>query len=116
MSLEPGVPYADIAHVGSLALTYSPIDRLILTASGSWSYSRGNFSLTGTSSVTNVGGIPELSNMRVVDTVYAFGVEMGLGKNTDGEIRYQYQQYDDKIDNTQDGEFATLLATLSMKW
>ena len=116
LSLEPGVPYADIAHVGSLALTYSPIDRMNLMASGSRSYSRGNFSLTGTSSVTNVGGIPELSNMRVVDTVYAFGIEMGLGKNTDGEIRYQYQQYDDKIDNTQDGTFATLLATLSMKW
>jgi len=115
-SLEPGVPYADIANTGSLALTYSPIDRMSLTASGSRSYCRGNFSPTGTSSVTNVGGIADLSNMKVVDNVFAAGIEMELGRNMEGEIRYQYQQYDDKIDNTQDGTFATLLATLSMKW
>jgi hypothetical protein len=89
---------------------------LNLTASGSRSYSRGNFSLTGTSSVTNVGGIPELSNMKVVDNIFDAGIEMEFGRNIEGEIRYEYQQYDDKIDNTQDGTFASLLATLSMKW
>ncbi len=116
LSLESGVPYADIAHVGSLALTYSPIDRMNLTASGSRSYSRGNFTLAGTSSVANVGGIPELSNMKVIDTVYDVGIDMELARNVGGEIRYEYRQYDDRIDNTQDGTVKTLLATLSMKW
>jgi hypothetical protein len=115
-SLESGVPYADIAHVGSLALTYAPIDRMNLTASGSRSYSRGNFTLAGTGSVTNVGGIPELSNMKVIDNVYAAGIEMELGRNVGSEIRYQYRQYDDQLDNAQDGTVKTLLATLSMKW
>jgi hypothetical protein len=115
-SLESGVPYADIAHVGSLALTYAPIDRMNLTASGSRSYSRGNFTVAGTGSVTNVGGIPELSNMKVIDSVYAAGIEMELGRNVGGEIRYQYRQYDDQLDNAQDGKVKTLLATLSMKW
>ena len=116
LSLEPGIPYADVSNTVSLALTYSPIDRMNITASGSRSYCRGNFSLIGTSSVTNVGGIPELSNMKVVDSTFAAGVGMELGRNMEGEVSYQYQQYDDKIDSTQDGTFATLLATLSMKW
>jgi hypothetical protein len=115
-SLESGIPYADIAHVGSLALTYAPIDRMNLTASGSRSYSRGNFTLAGTGSVTNVGGIPELSNTKVIDSVYAAGIEMELGRNVGGEIRYQYRQYDDQLDNAQDGTVKSLLATLSMKW
>ena len=115
-SLESGVPYADIAHVGSLALTYAPIDRINLTASASRSYTRGNFTLAGTGSVTNVGGIAELSNMKVVDSEYAAGIEMQLSRNVGSEIRYQYRKYDDQIDNSQDGTENTLLATLSMKW
>jgi hypothetical protein len=115
-SLESGVPYADIAHVGSLTLTYAPIDRMNLTASASRSYSRGNFTLAGTSSVTNVGGISELSSMKVVDSVYAAGIEMQLGRNVGSEIRYQYRKYDDQLDDSQDGTEHTLLATLSMKW
>jgi hypothetical protein len=115
-SLESGVPYADIAYVGSLALTYAPIDRLNLTASASRSYTRGNFTLVGTDSVTNVGGISELSNMKVVDSEYAIGAEMQLSRNVGGEIQYQYRKYDDQIDNSQDGTVNTLLATLSMKW
>jgi len=115
-SLEPGVPYADVANVGSLALTYAPVDRVNLTASASRSYTRGNFSLMGTSTVTNVGGIAELSNMKVVDSVYAAGIEMQLGKNVGSEIRYQYRKYEDQIDSSQDGTENSLLATLSMKW
>jgi hypothetical protein len=115
-SLESGVPYADIAHVGSLALTYAPIDRMNLTASGSRSYSRGNFTVAGTGSVTNVGGISELSNTKVIDSVYAAGIEMELGRNVGGEISYQYRQYDDQLDSAQDGTVKSLLATLSMKW
>jgi hypothetical protein len=115
-SIESGVPYADIAHVGSLALTYAPIDRMNLTASASRSYTRGNFTLAGTGSVTNVGGIPELSSMKVVDSIYAAGIEMQLSRNVGGEIRYQYRKYDDQLDSSQDGTENTLLATLSMKW
>jgi outer membrane receptor protein involved in Fe transport len=115
-SIESGVPYADIAHVGSLALTYAPIDRMNLTASASRSYTRGNFTLAGTGSVTNVGGIAELSNMKVVDSLYAAGIEMQLSRNVGSEIRYQYRKYDDQLDSSQDGTENTLLATLSMKW
>jgi hypothetical protein len=114
--LEPGVPYDDVAHVGSIVLAVAPVDGVNLTASGSRSYSRGNFILTGAGSVTNVAGIAELSDMKVIDSTYAAGIEMQYNRYVGGELRYQYRRYDDQLDNTQDGTVKTTLATLSMKW
>lgn len=115
-ALEPGVPYADIAHVGSIALDVAPVDRVNLTASASRSYSRGNFTLDGAGSVTNVAGIAGLSSLKVIDSAYAAGIEMQHSKYVGSELRYQYRKYDDQIDDTQDGSVKTVLATLSMKW
>jgi hypothetical protein len=114
--LEPGVPYVDIAHVGSIALAVAPVDRVNLTASASRSYSRGNFTLDGAGTVTNVSGIAELSSLKVIDSAYAAGIEMQNSKYVSSELRYQYRKYDDQIDDTQDGTVKTVLATLSMKW
>jgi len=115
-TLEPGVPYDDVAHVGSIMLTVAPVDGVNLTASGSRSYSRGNFSLEGIDPVTNTTGISALSDMKVIDSVYAAGIEMQHSKYVGSELRYQYRRYDDQIDDTQDGTVKTVLATLSMKW
>jgi hypothetical protein len=41
---------------------------------------------------------------------------MQLARNLSSELRYQYQNYDDRTDNSQDGWEKTLLATLSLKW
>lgn len=116
LPLEPGVPYEDVAHVGSIVLTVAPVDTVNLTASGSRSYSRGNFDLAGAGSVTNVAGIAALSDMKVIDSTYAAGIEMQHSKYVSSELRYQYRRYDDQIDDTQDGTVKTVLATLSMKW
>jgi hypothetical protein len=115
-ALEPGVPYDDVAHVGSIALTVAPADRVNLTASASRSYSRGNFTLAGAGTVTNVTGIAELSSMKVVDSTYAAGIEVQHNKYVASELQYQYRRYEDQIDTTQDGTLKTILATLSMKW
>ena len=115
-ALEPGVPYDDVAHVGSIVLAVAPVDRVNLTASGSRSYSRGNFNLEGAGPVTNTTGIAGLSDMKVIDSVYAAGIEMQHSKYVSSELRYQYRRYDDQIDDTQDGTVRTVLATLSMKW
>jgi hypothetical protein len=115
-ALEPGVPYDDIAHVGSLVLTVAPVDGVNLVASGSRSYSRGNYRIEGAGTVTNTAGIAELSDMKVIDSEYAAGIEMQHSRNVNSEIRYQYRRYDDQVDNTQDGTEKTILATLSMKW
>ncbi len=115
-ALEPGVPYADVAHMGSIALAVAPVDGVNLTASGSRSYSRGNFNLAGAGPVTNTAGIAELSDLKVIDSTYAAGIEMQHSKYVSSELRYQYRRYDDQIDDTQDGTVRTVLATLSMKW
>jgi opacity protein-like surface antigen len=114
--LEPGVPYDDVANVVSIALDVAPVDRVNLTASASRSYSRGNFTLDGAGTVTNVAGIAELSSLKVIDSTYAAGIEMQNSKYVSSELRYQYRKYDDQIDDTQDGTVKTVLATLSMKW
>ena len=63
--LEPGVPYNDTAHVGTLALTVAPKDGVNLTGSATRSYSRGSFRLAGADGVTNVAGIAELTDLKV---------------------------------------------------
>jgi hypothetical protein len=115
-ALDSGVPYADISHVGSLVLTVAPVDGVNFTASGSRSYSRGNFILAGAGAATNTAGIAELSDLQVIDSTYAAGVELQINRSVGSEIRYQYRRYDDRIDNTQDGTVKMVLATLSMKW
>jgi len=115
-ALEPGVPYDDVAHMGSIVLAVAPVDGVNLTASGSRSYARGNFNLEGAGPVTNVTGIAALSDMKVIDSAYAAGIEMQHSKYVSSELRYQYRRYDDQIDDTQDGTVKTVLATLSMKW
>ena len=112
---EPGVPYADVAHVGSLALTVAPVEGVNVTASAARSYSRGAFDLNG--SVPNTGSdITQLSDMKVIDTVIAAGIEMEFNKNVGTEIQGQYRKYDDELDNAQDGTVKTIMATLSLKW
>ena len=54
--------------------------------------------------------------MKVVEDIYTVAVEIQFARNVGGEVRYQYRQYDDKIDNTQDGRVHTTLATLFTKW
>jgi hypothetical protein len=111
-ALDGGVPYNDVANVGTLSATVAPVNGVNITASGSKSYSRGSFQL----SAPNTAGIAPLSDLRVVDSVYMAGVELQSSRNLGCEIRYEYRNYDDQIDNTQDGRVKTVLGTLSMKW
>jgi outer membrane receptor protein involved in Fe transport len=116
LELEPDVPYDDTSHVGSLALTVAPSEGLSLTGSASKSYSRGSFRLAGAGGVTNVSGIAELSDLKVVDTVYTAGVEMEFNRYLSSELRYEHQDYDDEIDSAQDGKVRLILATVFLNW
>lgn len=114
--LEPGVPYTDTSNVGTLALTLAPIDNISLIGSATKSYCRGSFSLAGAGTVNNVSGIADLSDMKIIDTVYSAGIEIDVNRYVSGEVRYQYRHYDDEIDDAQDGRFQLTLATLFLKW
>jgi len=111
-ALDNGVPYNDVANMGSLSATVAPASGVNITASGSKCSSRGNFRLAG----ANTAGIAELSDLKVIDSVYAAGIEMQHTRNLGSEIRYQYRNYDDQVDNSQDGRVKTVLGTLSLKW
>ena len=114
--LENAVPYEDTSHTGSLSLTFVPLEGVNFTGAASRSYARGAFSLAGSGTVTNVAGIAELSELKVIDTLYDAGLELELGKYASSEVRYQYRNYDDRIDDEQDGTVKLVLATLSFIW
>lgn len=110
--LEPGVPYTDVAHTGSLSLTVAPMQAVNVTASVNRSYLRGEYDLNG----SNTAGIAELSELKATDTLYAASVETQHAKYVSSEISYQFRSYDDEIDDEQDGTVKLVLATLSLKW
>ena len=112
--LEYGVPYADKTEVVSLSLTQALSDGLLLVAEGSRSFSKGRFRSDG--SVADTSGIDGFSDLRIVENIYAAGVEAQLSKTVKSELRYQERHYDDRIDNSQDGKVNTILATVSVKW
>jgi hypothetical protein len=111
-ALDGGVPYNDVANVGTLTATVAPVNGVNITASGSKCYSRGNFHLAG----ADTAGIAGLSDLKVVDSVYAGGLEVQVTRNLGYELRYQYRSYDDQVDNVQDGRVKTVLGTASLKW
>jgi hypothetical protein len=113
---EPGVPYQDVAHIGTVTITIAPMEGMNLVGSASRSYSRGNFRMYGAGDVTNTSGIAELSDMKVTDSVYSVGLEMQHTRYIGSDLRYEYRDYDDQIDNTQDGRMRQILASLSVKW
>ena len=112
--LEYGVPYADETKVASLSVTQAVSDALLLIAEGSRSISDGRFRNDG--SVANTTGIDAFSDLKVVENIYAAGVDAQLSKMVKGELRYQARRYDDKIDNTQDGRVDIALAALHVRW
>jgi len=113
-SLEYGVPYADKSEVIAVSASQALRDRVFLTGEASKCYSRGQFRTSG--SVANTGDLGELSDLRVLDTTYAAGLEIELSKLVSTKFRVQQQNFDDKIDNTQDSRVNTVLATLYVKW
>lgn len=110
-SLESGVPYGDVAHAVSLSASRALTDSVRLVADASTIFSRGNFSISG-----NAGGIAAFSNQKIVEGIYTAAVEVQHSKTMSSAFRYQHRNYDDQIDNTQDGKVETILATLAMKW
>lgn len=112
--LEPNVPYADTADVASLSVGQALAEGVQLTADASQSYSRGHFKNSGT--VAGTTGLAQLSDLKVVETIYAAGLAAQVTKTVGAELRYSFRDYEDKLDATQDGKVQIIMATLSMKW
>ncbi|MEK6700433.1 MAG: hypothetical protein AABZ10_15480 [Nitrospirota bacterium] len=112
---EPGVPYDDVAHVGSVLLTHALSDAITVMAEATRSYSRGSFRNSGSVSADTLG-LAEFSDLKVVEDIYAAGVEIAFAKDIGTEFRYQYREYNDKVDSSNDGTTQIVLATMSVKW
>lgn len=112
--METGVPYDDVAHVGSILLTHALSDAAALTAEATKSFSRGSWRNSGF--VSNTTGIAEFSDLKVVEDIYAAGMEVALGKDISAELRYRYIKYNDKINSANDGKTQIGLAYMSIKW
>lgn len=110
--LDSGVPYSDVAHTGSLALTVAPLEGINVNASVNRSFLRGTYELSS----SNTAGISDLSELKATDTLYSAGIETQHARHMSSEIRYQFRRYDDELDDEQDGTVKLVLATLFLKW
>lgn len=111
---ETGVPYADTAHVASLAVSYALADAMLLTADAGRSWSRGSWQNAGV--VPGSTGIAELTSIKVVETIAGANLDVRYSKNLGTEFRYQVRRLDDILDSAQDGKSQIVLATLSYRW
>lgn len=110
---EDGVLISTDSQVSSIGATHALTDKLHLSAEASRCRSKDKF--RNAASVTNTQN-DVLADTLIIEDVFAAGMEWQLAKNVSFDGRYQYRDYDDKTDNTQDGWVKTVLATLSLKW
>jgi len=114
ITVESAVPYADVAHVASLAVSYALADAMLFTAEGGRSWSRGNWQSAGT--VAGSTGIADLTSIKLVETVAGANLDVRYTKNLGAEFRYYIRKLDDILDSAQDGTNQIVLATLSYRW
>ncbi len=113
-SLESVVPYNDTAHVGALSLSHALSEKVSVTAEASKSYSKGSFRNSG--DVAGSEGIAELTDIKATETAYTAGIETRFGDNLGSAVRLRQSEYDDELDNTQDGKVQSVLATMNLRW
>jgi hypothetical protein len=113
-NLESSVPYGDTAQVFSLSASQAVAEGVVLTADASKSFSSGKFRVDGT--VPGTTGIETFSDLKVVEDIFTAAAEIQVSRSVGSEVRYQYREYNNKIDSTQNGRVQTTLAMLYMKW
>jgi len=114
ITTETAVPYADTAHVASIAVSYALADAMLFTAEGGRSWSRGSWKNAYV--VIGSNGIAELTSIKEVVTTAVANLDVRYSKNLGTEFRYQIRKIDDSLDNAQDGTNQIALATLSYRW
>lgn len=112
--VDPGVFYRDKAFTYGLNLNYIPEERLNLSLDITHTISKGTFSPGLISEVNSIKGLETEADIR----------ETGLGARADYDLkkgwaigmRYSFVDYNDRRDNTQDGKFHLIFASISKKW
>lgn len=111
---EGGVPYADTSHIASLAVTHSASESISVTVDALRSWNRGDWRNAGV--VPGSTGLPELTNLHVIDSELGAEVRVRVTKNVGTDFRYRFRRLDDLIDDAEDGKYQTLFAGLTVAW
>ncbi|MDH4161880.1 MAG: MtrB/PioB family outer membrane beta-barrel protein [Nitrospirota bacterium] len=114
ITAETDVPYADTAHVGSLAVSHVVDDVITITAEAGRAYLRGNYRSAAV--VPGSEGIQNLSDLKSVETTGSAEVQLQFTKYLGSEVRYLFRKIDDILDNEQDGTTQLIFAGLTYKW
>ncbi len=113
LATENGVLISNGFQVGSVGAVYALSDSLQLTGEASRCRSKDKF--RNAASVANTQN-DVLADTLIIEDAYTAGIDMQLASNLTSELRYQYTNYNDRTDDTQDGWVKTAMATLSLKW
>lgn len=114
MTAETDVPYADVTHLGAIAVAYALNEVVTLSAEAGRAYSRGQFRVSQT--VPGTTEIAELSDLKTVDTTATAEVRVQLTKYLGGDLRYRFRKIDDILDETQDGTMQIVYAGMRLAW
>ena len=117
--LDRSVPYKDTANSYALTLNYAAKKNLDINAEASQTKGRGSF-YPGISNTTLPVSVASFSELKVKETVYAFGSEYRLKGDWAVGLKYRYNNFKDMIDNPYDdaknGIARIILLTISKKW
>jgi hypothetical protein len=111
---DSGVLYKDSSHTYAANVNYIPKKKINLNADVSYTESKGNFYPGNPLSATSLSESETNVKIRETNCVvrgdYEFKKGWGLG------VKYNYVDYNDLLNNSNDGILHVLLVTISKKW
>lgn len=112
---DPDVRYGDIAHTYAINFNYIPMKNLNLNADISHTASKGNFYPGGLiSTVTSLSGTE--ANAKIRETNYGVRGDYEFKKGWGLGMSYKYVDYNDLLNNSNDGNLHAVLMTISKRW
>lgn len=112
---DSNVQYKDRARVYAVNLNYIPEKKINLNADVSYTESKGNFSPGGI-----LSGVTSLSdsevNAKIRETSYTVRGDYEFIKDWGLGMKYNYVNYNDVLNNSNDGSLHAVLMMISKKW
>lgn len=123
---DENVPYKAKSHAFSLGGTLRITKNLNISAEARRAHSEGEFNpniLTSTNTFSgsgpltvNTSGIGDFSVLDIVQKSLSMGVEYRFKEVWIGKVSYIYRSYDDRREDSLDGDVNIIYLTLSKKW
>jgi predicted porin len=111
---DRGVPYKDTANNFYIALGYIK-ERFNLNGHIGYTISEGEFSPNSTEAL-QPDSIASFSELKVYETEVSIWGEYEVAKSWWAGLRYEYNDFDDRIDDSYDGKAHMTFITISKRW